>query len=188
MMKIEGPVILTYSGRYVEPLDLKVEDVALEDIAHALSNQCRYSGHTRRFYSVAEHSCRVADLLAQRYGSSTALAGLLHDASEAYLIDLPTPLKQSRAIGLEYQRAERAAMKVVADRFDLPHEFEKWPEVKVADLRLLATERRDLMPANGEWAILGGVEPLETLIFPWSNTDAETEFLIRFNELVKVAA
>lgn len=174
--KIEGATILTASGLYVEPLNLQAEDVRLSDIAHALSNQCRFSGHTRHFYSVAEHSVRVMDSLRADGASIDVLRwGLLHDASEAYLVDLPRPLKLDPTFGAFYREAETRAQDAIAEAFGLG-----WPEplaVKVMDVRLLATERRDLMPPGGDWAVLDGVKPLHYRMTPWSADTARTMFL-----------
>jgi hypothetical protein len=95
-----GDWIQTYSGRQFWPLDPRVEDVHLEDIAHALSNVCRYTGHVREFYSVAEHSVHVS----WSCEPEDALWGLLHDASEAYLADMARPVKQNMPV---YVAAER---------------------------------------------------------------------------------
>lgn len=174
-MSVSGPTILTASGRYVNPLELAAGDVCLEDVAHALANQCRYSGHTRVFYSVAEHSVRVArHLLEQQQPPGLALWGLLHDAAEAYLVDLPRPLKHEPTFGPVYRRAEARAMLAVCDHFDLPPE-EPGP-VKDADLVLLATERRDLLPPAGDWAVLDGVTPLPDRIVPWPPAEARQRF------------
>jgi uncharacterized protein len=83
--------ILTYTGRRFSPLAPRPEDVCIEDIAHALANKCRFTGHTQRFYSVAEHSVLVQSLVSPPYG----LAALLHDAAEAYLPDIASPIKRS---------------------------------------------------------------------------------------------
>src|SRR5690606_5290032 len=80
-----GDWMQTFTGRAVYPLDLRPDDIDIQDIAHALSMQCRYAGHTRQFYSVAEHSVHVARWCRQ-YGPAAALEGLLHDATEAYLV------------------------------------------------------------------------------------------------------
>ena len=89
-----GPYIQTVSGRRVNPLDPSPDDIDVHDIAVALSNQCRFGGHTRRYYSVAQHACIVSDQMLERGADAQdALWGLLHDASEAYLVDLPHPLK-----------------------------------------------------------------------------------------------
>ena len=181
---IDGTRIQTVSGLYVDPLNLRVEDVRLEDIAHALSNQCRFSGHTRAFYSVAEHSVRVAGLL-QEQGCpiEVVLHGLLHDASEAYLTDMPRPLKTDPAFGERHRAAEGAAQAVVLAAFNLGAEE---PEaVKVADNILLATERRDLMPKDGrEWAVLDGVPELPLSIRPLGPVRARDAFLATAHQLL----
>lgn len=83
--------IQTFSGRQFFPLEPRVEDVCIEDIAHGLSNLCRYAGHCECFYSVAQHCLLVSRVVPREH----ALRGLLHDASEAYLIDVPRPIKHS---------------------------------------------------------------------------------------------
>src|SRR3972149_10211945 len=111
-----GDFILTYSGRRFWPLDPRPEDVVVEDIAHALGNLCRFTGHTSRFYSVAEHSVHVSDSAS----APNKLWGLFHDASEAYLGDLARPTKQAQAgFGLAYRRVERRLMRAICDRFEL---------------------------------------------------------------------
>lgn len=183
MVRIDGTTILTWSGRYVNPLDLRPEDVSLDDIAHALSNQCRFSGHTSDFYSVANHSVLVCELLVERgCQADTCLWGLLHDASEAYLVDLPSPLKQSAELGVAYLRVEERAMLAVAEAFALP-----WPipeTVHEADLALLAAERRDLMPPQGEWAVIAGVTPWPPeQIVPWTPGVARHAFHVMYDDL-----
>ena len=92
--------ILTYSGKVFDPVNPIAADIRIEDIAHALAHQCRFSGHTIEHYSVAEHSVRVSGLLEDRgYPYRVQMWGLLHDASEAYLIDLPAPVKNGTPLG-----------------------------------------------------------------------------------------
>ena len=180
MTAITRDVILTHSGRYVRPLALDPEDVDVVDIAHALSHQCRFSGHVRQFYSVAEHSCRVCDLVGELASEPyLELWALMHDASEAYLVDLPRPVKHTSVLGHEYIRAERLAMEAICVAVGLDG-YE--PEVvSHADRVLLATERRDLMPVKGDWrAWLNGVEPLEDEIEPWAASVAKTGFMRRY--------
>lgn len=87
--------IRTYSGLHIDPFNPDVGSISLIDISHALSNSCRYGGHCPRFYSVAEHSCFVADLMELDGRPIEYLrVGLLHDAEEAYLTDIPTPIKR----------------------------------------------------------------------------------------------
>ncbi len=170
--------IETYSGIPFRPLSPERNDICIKDIAHALSHQCRFAGHTRTFYSVAEHSVRVSILLQdQGHTPQTILWGLLHDASEYALVDIPTPLKQSTAFSA-YRDAEIALMKVICERFGMAEK--EPPAVRTADAVLLATEARDLMPSRPEhWGALTQ-PPLEKVIFPWTSTEAERCFLVRF--------
>jgi hypothetical protein len=165
--------IQTYGGRQFWPLAPRSEDLDLGDIAHSLALQCRFNGHCRVFYSVAEHSVRVSRELA----GELRLWGLLHDAAEAYVCDLPRPLKQTAP---EFRAAEDRLLELVAVRFGLP-----WPlpaEVHEADERLLATEQRDLMaPPPAPWGLRAA--PLAERIEPWTAEVAEARFLARFDEL-----
>jgi 5'-deoxynucleotidase YfbR-like HD superfamily hydrolase len=125
--------IRTFTGKYVDPFNLQPEDIDIMDIAHALSNQCRFAGHTKRFFSVAQHCVQVTFNLERE----TKIYGLLHDASEAYLIDLPTPIKQRLP---EYQFAENRAMNAVATAFGLDALKFQHPDVKMADRMALEAE------------------------------------------------
>lgn len=117
-------IMQTYTGRVLKPLDLWPGDFAIEDIAWSLAMQCRYNGHTKVFYSVATHSILVAFFLPD----DLKLEGLLHDASEAYLCDLPSPVKQQMP---EYRRAEARVESAISDQFRLVHPMH--PLVKEAD-------------------------------------------------------
>ena len=165
--------IQTYTGIRFTPAEPRLDDIDIHDIAHALSMQCRFSGHCRTFYSVAEHAVRVS----RHVSPANALWGLLHDAAEAYLTDLPRPVKQ---VMPEFQAFEDQLLQAVAHRFGLT-----WPlpdEVVRADCELLATEARDLMgPPPDSWGL--GVDPLPGKIVPWSAAVAEQRFLERFDEL-----
>jgi 5'-deoxynucleotidase YfbR-like HD superfamily hydrolase len=105
-------MITTYAGKTVDPFAMKASDVDIRDIAHFLSMQCRFNGHCTFFYSVAEHCILVADLLPD----SLKLEGLLHDATEAYLGDMPTPIKCRFK---DFQVAEECLHKVIAEKFAL---------------------------------------------------------------------
>lgn len=131
-----GNFMQTYSGRKFWPLDPRAEDVCIQDIAHSLAMQCRYAGHCIRFYSVAEHSVLIARwLLDEGCGSDVALCGLLHDATEAYLVDLPRPVKSDMP---RYKAAEARVWCAIADAFHIP---EYVPAiVHEADNRILADE------------------------------------------------
>ncbi len=174
----EGAWIQTYSGRRFNPLNPNSEAIVIQDIAHALSMQCRFSGHCHQFYSVAQHSVLVSHIC----GFDHALWGLLHDASEAYLVDMPRPLKRSGKLDA-FIEFERKVQKAVCKRFDLPEK--EPPDVKRADTILLATEARDLMsPLHPDWR--QPVEPLPFKIEPWTPEQAKENFLKRFNELTSL--
>jgi uncharacterized protein len=176
------PFIETFTGRTFQPLSPVFADIQIEDIAHALANQGRFTGHTRFRYSVAEHSVRVSELLARRRCSRPVqLWGLMHDASEAYLVDLPTPLKSDPTIGDGYRRVEVALMEAVCQRFGLPSE--EPAAVRLADADILATEVRDLMHGYRDyWLKLTG-RAVKERIRPWGADVAEFEFLRQYREL-----
>lgn len=141
----KGAWIQTYTGRQFYPLDPRPEDIDPLDIVASLSRQCRFTGHTRSFYSVAQHSILVADHVPV----DMRLWALLHDASEAYLCDLPRPLKRQPEFKA-YREAETRVQACVCERFGLP--VPEPEAVRLADLRMLATEARDLMPNKpAEW-------------------------------------
>ena len=165
----------TYTGRVFWPLDPRAEDVDIIDIAHALSNLCRYGGHSKIFYSVAHHSVLVSQIVPRE----DALWGLMHDAAEAYVIDLIRPIKHS-AGARWYREVEARVMVAVCDRFGLP--IQQPASVDEADLVMLATERRDLMaPPPRPWR--RDALPLPLQIRPWTPQRAEMEFLSRAAEL-----
>jgi hypothetical protein len=172
--------IQTLGGPRVDPLDLRGDDIRVRDVAHSLALQCRFTGHCLTFYSVAEHSVRVARYLeAGAYCDDVRRWGLLHDGAEAYLRDIPSPLKSLPAFAA-YRRAEERAQRAMARRFDLV-----WPmpkSVHLADKRLLATEARDLMaPPTEPWAAMP--TPLVVRIEPWTWRNAEHQFLAECRRL-----
>ena len=159
MIDVEpGPFIQTLSGRRVNPLDAAPEDIDPVDIANSLANLCRFGGHSRGFYSVAQHSVIVCDLLEERGATPDELmAALLHDAAEAYLGDLPHPIKHRSELGAAFRAAEKQLEAVIVERFALP---EASARIKPLDRALLATERRIFSTISWEWPELDGVEPL----------------------------
>jgi hypothetical protein len=165
--------IQTYTGKQFYPLTPSLEAIDVRDIAHSLSLQCRYNGHCRVFYSVADHSLRVSRIVPPEH----ALWGLLHDAAEAYLTDLPRPVKHAVD---GYDRLEDSLLRVIAQRFDLG-----WPmpeAVRHADDVLLATEMRDLLgPPPAPWPL--SASPRTETIVPLTAREAEQAFLARHREL-----
>lgn len=173
-----GDWMQTHSGVKFYPCNPRPEEVLIEDIAHALAHQCRFAGHTRHHYSVAQHSVLVSYACAP----FDALWGLLHDATEAYLVDVPRPIKRSRWLA-GYVLLEEYMERVVAQRFSLILPI---PEsVKRADVVLLATERRDLLDVSlaAERQAVERVEPLAKQIEVWTPGEAKARFLARFREL-----
>jgi hypothetical protein len=173
-----GDLVQTFTGRQFCPLDPRAKDVCLEDIAHHLALVCRFGGAVREPYSVAEHSVRVSYVAA---AAGYALAGLLHDASEAYLVDVPRPVKRAPAMHA-YREAEHAVQSTINRRFGLPPLADRLSEVMDADEILLATEARDLMAQPPmPWNLRA--PPLPDVIVPWTWREAEARFLARFAEL-----
>ncbi len=167
--------ILTVTGRYFDFTNPAGSEFSIIDIAHALSNICRFTGHTRSFYSVAQHSVLVSHLVP----AHMAFMGLMHDAAEAFVGDMSRPLKQLLP---QYKEIELRVERAIFDRFDLPHELP--PEIKHADNVALATEKRDLMlVTRDEWHVLRGVQPSAHRIWAKQPTDAKMMFLHRVREL-----
>lgn len=209
------PYILTYSGIQFDFSSPTVEMIDIVDIAHALSNKCRFNGHCNNFYSVAQHCVLMVDALKNE-SLGVQRQALLHDAEEAYLPDVPTPIKEyirlrikckcgtqgvdGELVGAAWQVGEdfygnylfpwRAVagriMNCVCRKFDLPipHTCLNPDEIKAADLRMLATEKRDLMPTE-IWSQLAGVKPYDFTIYPWSPEGAKEMFLTVYGNLFK---
>lgn len=173
----------TFTGRQFWPMDPRPEEVFLEDMAHALALQNRFAGHTRVPYSVGEHSIRVCNEVYTRTKDPVlALCGLLHDGSEAYCVDVPTPLKPYLT---GYKEIEARVMEAIRGRFSLPEEFWHHPEVKRADMVLLLTEARDLLcPPPVPWDGYDDVQAQEHILVPMSWSQVEALFLHRAYELL----
>ncbi len=162
-----GDWMQTYTGKAFWPLDPRASEVDIEDIAHALSLQCRFAGHCRFHYSVAQHSVLVARALPVEIRAW----GLLHDAAEAYLVDLPRPVKGSMPA---YWTIEDTLLGVIAAHFEMALPIP--PEVFVADNTALATEKRDVMDlCNRAWHPLP--DPWPERIRQWQPREAERWFL-----------
>lgn len=167
--------IQTWSGLKFSFENTTPEMLNIEDIAHALSNTCRFAGHVKNFYSVGQHS-----VLVSIYTHPTlALMGLLHDASEAFLNDIPSPIKHSE-IFAGYREMETRIQTLIYQKYGI--NSPEHPLVKETDLRMLATEKRDLMSKPPEdWNL--PFEPFAEVIEPWGPEKAKEEFLKRFNQL-----
>lgn len=178
--------IVTYTGKTFDFLNPKPEDVCIEDIAHSLANICRYTGHVRKFYSVAQH-CVLA---AKADSPSNPLQRLLHDADEAYIGDIVSPWKQLLGVHenkfisayIPVRLFEQKIQKVIglALGVDLTHSA----EVKAVDNRMYFTEVRDLMVPSDEfrkWK--DDLKPFKDKIVCWNSLDAEAVFLFTYRKL-----
>ncbi|WP_127958025.1 HD family hydrolase [Serratia microhaemolytica] len=168
--------INTFTGKqfcYAKPA---VENICIEDIAQALSHECRFAGHLPEFYSVAQHSVLVSKIVRPEL----ALEALLHDAHEAYCKDIPSPLKHMLP---DYQYIESSIDSIIRYRFNLPASCS--PAIKYADLVILATERRDLGIDDGTpWPILEDISPSEEeIVIPLNPAQARGLFAQRYFEI-----
>lgn len=174
--------LTTYTGRIIDVLDPRPEDICLEGIAHGLSLLCRYAGQLNGFLSVAEHSVICARYALAQNNWHLARAMLLHDAAEAYVGDVIGPVKAAmrRLQGREYDCLEMGFARAVATRFNLApfgefahHVFES-KEVKTIDKRACAREQLALRTMPPGWTPL--VEPLPDTPACWPPRLAEVEF------------
>lgn len=188
----ESGIINLYSGGKINLLDPRPEQIDIRDIAHALSNICRFGGHTREFYSVAQHSCLVSHLIYSpeihsiKGANELQLIALLHDASEAYLGDVVKPLKHR--IALAYEPLEMLFTIAINRRFgiDLQAIIATQQAVKYADKRALEMEFNALFSDDPTDLWVWAVDYYPTAKNNcWSPEEAEEIFLSTFNELSK---
>lgn len=170
----QGQYITTYTGKIFLYDDPKPEMIDIEDIAHALSQLCRFAGHTSRFMSVAEHSIYVS------WNSENELEGLLHDADEAYMVDIPSTLKTMLP---DYKKIEKTVQAVIMKHFGLNYPLSK--DTKEADTAQLISEAETLIKNNG-WTKMW--HPTKKGIVPhcYPPEIAKTLFLQRFYTLTHV--
>lgn len=179
------PSILLASGAYFDFERLNVEDVTIEDVAHALAHICRFTGHCRRpawwpfsHYSVAQHSVLVSEIVPPEL----AYQGLGHDIGEALYGDMAAPVKQLLP---DFKALERRVEVPLFERFGLPFPLD--PRVKHADLVALSTEKVSMMHRNaGAWVWDSSHPPLQRKVRPWPIWYAKRRFLARYYELVKL--
>jgi len=160
--------IRTFTGRYMNVFEPTLDMIDIEDIAHALSHTCRWGGHVPKFYSVGEHSVHCADLITDQ---SQSFEALMHDASEAYLLDIPRPIKRRLS---EYKVIEDNLMVLIAEKFGFKYPLSE--EVKVIDNQLLQME--------WDTIIIGNINHKELII--WNPEEAKNTFLHRFNKLKRI--
>ncbi len=156
------------SGKQFWPLDPRAEDVDIRDIARALSMQCRWGGHVNRFFSVAQHCI----LVARHLPADMQVRGLLHDAAEAYIVDVPSPIKKYLH---GYDVIEMRLLEVIGERFGVKDLHRMPGSVHEQDGRALATEHRDVRRQLSFWT--PPAEPWAEVIVPLQQATAEKWFL-----------
>lgn len=187
-----GPWVQTVSGRAVDLDMIAPAAITIRDIAAHLAKICRFAGACTSFYSVAQHSILVSNLVSD-LGPEAALYGLMHDAHEAYIGDITQPAKLaiSMAMGPAFaspideiaMRLDRAIFQKVGLPWPVPQALTS--AVKRADMRALATEKRDIMADGPDWGDLP--PPSRAAIKPWPWVKAEEKFLARFDDLTALA-
>ncbi len=189
------PSIQLASGRFFDFQSFGLKDITIEDIASSTAKLCRFTGHCNALYTVGQHQLlvsRIVDRLTLALGLARetrrvlALAGLLHDATEAYINDLSRPLKLLVPAYGEYEHTR--LWPAIAAKFDLPDVLP--PVIKEADNIALITERRDLMPPavdyGGEWDWAAEIKPLNTPIVAIEDWRTVRKlFLARYRNLTK---
>lgn len=172
--------ITTIGGRRFWPMDPRAEDIDVRDIAHALSLICRFNGHVREFYSVAQHSLLVSYHLPEEI----ALYGLLHDAAEAYVGDMSGPLKHDPRMQ-HYDECDDRLQDLIYRRFGLVQA--EPAQIKSVDRLLICDEARELTPLATRPPALSG-PGLGIRISPMPPEEARHAFLFRFHQLAGVTA
>lgn len=177
-----GEFIWTYSGRKFFFENPRPEDLVIEDIAHALSLLCRWTGHVQRFYSVAQHSVIVSRLVSP----ANRLRALFHDAAEAYINDVNKPFKE--VLGYDYHFWEAKLQLAINQKLGIsePTEAEA-RELSYMDKAVALAEARDLLNKE-EGQVLyyaGAAEAYPKTIYPWTPTGAEKIFLTEYKELME---
>lgn len=172
----KGDWMQTYTGKQFWPLDPRPDEVDIQDIAHALSMLCRYGGHAHSFYSVAEHSCHVHDAILDMGEYEIGLDALLHDAAEAYIVDVLRPVKPFLK---DYKPIESAIMGAVQQRFNIHDEPDL---IKVFDARILNDEAAQVFKHDlfKHWEFPQKGNPLGVKLCFWSPAEAKMQFLERF--------
>lgn len=184
----KGDYIETYTGKTFYVLDPREGEVDIDDISHALSNACRFSGHTSRFFSVAEHSCNTADYLLRRHANrNLALLGLFHDSSETYFVDIPRPIKPCLT---NYKEIEEGIQTLIYGKFcKAPPNAAQYSLIKHADNVMLFAEAHNLMPSRGiGWQDYEKYikEAQDVEIVGLNPEDAKRRFMLTYHSLLDI--
>lgn len=180
-MKTGG--IQTFSGGIFYPLWPTHETIKIQDIAHALSYCARFGGHSQQFYSVAQHCIIMSRYFRKQGDADKARWALLHDAAEAYVLDMPRPIKYLKQMS-PYRVIEKNVQYAIFRKYDLLGEPP--PEIKELDSRIVAAEAKALLsPLNDEWReSVEGIDTTDLKIKPYKALkDAERFYLKEFSIL-----
>jgi len=171
----------TFTGKTIDLTSLNIAEIDIDDIAHALSMICRFGGHTKRFYSVAEHSYLVSKQMQfHGYSSNVQFAALMHDASEYLLNDMMRPLRRQTWMR-QYNDFHTYLQGIIEERFGVQINKKDRIAISEYDRSILLDEKAMLLPNTVEWDL--GCHRLGILIHCWSPQRAEQEFLRLFYAL-----
>lgn len=161
--------IRTYTGLYMNVFAPTTEMICIEDIAHSLSNQCRFAGHLPYFYSVAQHSVACSRRLLSH--KLLALQALFHDASEAYLMDIPSPIKKRLS---SYIALENNLMKLIARKFEFDYPlYDRVKEIDELELEF-------------EWNYIMLRTPTSLKIEYWDPELAKAQFISQYHYITTI--
>lgn len=182
-MNKENASIMTYTGKMINPFYPDENSICIEDIAHSLSMQCRFNGHTNRFYSVAQHCVMAASMLRiSKFPAKVQLLGLLHDSAEAYITDLPKPFKDCLDEYLDAEQTLNAA---------IIRKLYPYKDVSVDDIYHVAFIDKELSSLEGKEFLGGEFWENKNTFFNvdfeviWSPGEAKKEFLNFYYSLLK---
>ncbi len=194
----DGDWMMTASGRHFWPEDPRPKDLAIEDIAHGLANQIRFGGQINQRYTVAQHSVNVLELVVERYLSTSCglyidwpkiqMAALLHDGAEAFLGDMPTPVKRGLP---DYKKMESMTMAAIEKRWDCAVSADEKRIIKDADLNMLTVEAQRFYgkKTTASWELMPPTSSATALIGRqnvWGFEVAKNAFLVNFENLRKI--
>lgn len=162
--------ITTFTGKQFHHFDASRDDIDIDDIAHSLSLLCRYNGHCRVMYSVAEHCVRLCDIVPYEMKSRA----LMHDAAEAYIGDVPSLLKAQFPL---FSEMEDRILEIILDKYNIKGPCDL-AALKRYENMLLAAEVRDLMPNSLGWFL--PEEEHRAIIVPWVSNVAAIQFAQKF--------
>jgi uncharacterized protein len=178
--------IETYTGKVFDYENIKENKVDIRDIAHALSNMCRFNGHCSQFYSVAEHSILVSEEIERVYNDTElSLKALLHDATETYMPDVPRPLKTLWSTKMDLRVFEDTIEDCILENFNLKLTQEDKIKIKIYDSAMLRAERNKFFEKKVLWNFPEGIPEINPLIKGYDPYWSENLFMIRFKKLMK---